>query len=447
LQWGIALNRLVRSLRCLYWDRRLLVENGSIPEKREELWRQAIRFFDTPVDERTMVLKEAGVVDTAHRGGTAVSRIDDCGITQLYLRVWSVDGGDIATQAREIYANLHGLLLEHGAGKRDVITQKAFFGDLDGQIGIFKDIGEAFFREDECDFPATTYIQQPPCPSGALCELQARVIFASGGEGIEVRTLAGVNSPAAGKVVSYRDYDQVFLHSLTGSQRGDRSDLTAQLESALIQAEVLLAQGNMTFHDVVRTWIYLEDVEADCAAVERARDWFFSSREVQHPTFGMGIQSGMLPFGQKVGLDLYAVRGRPSVKIETAQAPLLEETTASGSAFAHGTTVTQEDRVVAYVSGVANGSDRDRGTSFAERQMMRALMKMEGLLNDCGGGTSDIVRATTCLREPAHFPIFRAISAECGLPQDIPHTVCHADRRRSERVCEIEVEAVFTPLS
>ena len=155
----------------------------------------------------------------------------------------------------------------------------------------------------------------------------------------------------------------------------------------------------------------------------------------------------MLPFGQKVGLDLYAVRGRPSVKIETAQAPLLEETTASGSAFAHGTTVTQEDRVVAYVSGVANGSDRDRGTSFAERQMMRALMKMEGLLNDCGGGTSDIVRATTCLREPAHFPIFRAISAECGLPQDIPHTVCHADRRRSERVCEIEVEAVFTPLS
>lgn len=389
------------------------------------------------------MLREAGAVETTHRGGTAVSRIDDCGITQLYLRAWSVGGGDIAAQVREIYANMHRLLLEHGAGKRDIVTQKAFFSNLDDQIEIFREIGEAFFREGECDFPATTYIQQPPCPSDTLCELQARVIFASGGEGIEVRTLAGVNSPAAGKVVSYRDYDQVFLQSLTGSQRDDMSGLTAQLESALIQAEVLLAQGNMTFRDVVRTWIYLADVEADNGAVEQVRGRFFNSREAQCPASSSGIQSGILPHDQKVGLDLYAVRGRPPVQVETVQAPMAEENTASGSAFACGTTVTQEDRVVAYVSGVANG--RDQGTSFVERQMMRALMKMEGLLNDCGGGTSDIVRATTCLREPEHFPIFRAISAECGLPGDIPHTVCHADRRGSDRVCEIEVEAVFTP--
>ena len=82
------------------------------------------------------MLREAGAVETTHRGGTAVSRIDDCGITQLYLRAWSVGGGDIAAQVREIYANMHRLLLEHGAGKRDIVTQKAFFSNLDDQIGM-----------------------------------------------------------------------------------------------------------------------------------------------------------------------------------------------------------------------------------------------------------------------------------------------------------------------
>ena len=392
-----------------------------------------------------MAPKEAGTAGTAHRGGTAVSRIDDCGITQLHLRVWPVDGGNIATQTRDMYANLHGLLLEHGAGRGDVITQKVFFSDLGSQVEPFRGIGEAFYRDDECVLPATTLLQQPPCLSGALCELQARAIFASGGEEVEVRTLAGVNSPATGKIVSYRDYDQIFLHNLTGSHRGNGSDSSAQLESALMQAEVLLAQGNMTFRDVVRTWVYLEDAEGDYAAMERLRDGFFRSRDVECPPLGTAVQGGVFPCGRKGGLDLCAMRGRPPVRVETVQAPVVDEGVAFGSVFAHGTTATQEERVVAYLSGGANSAGRDRGTASVEGQMMRALLRMEGLLNGCGGRMSDIVRATTYLGDPAHYPIFRAINAECGLPQDIPHTVCHADMRRLERLCEIEVEAVFTP--
>jgi enamine deaminase RidA (YjgF/YER057c/UK114 family) len=392
-----------------------------------------------------MALKEAGTAGAAHRGGTAVSRIDDCGITQLHLRVWPVNGGDIVTQLRGIYANLHGLLLEHGAGKQDVITQKVFFSDLANQVGAFQDTEVAFYRNDECDLPATTLLQQPPCLSGALCELQARVIFASGGGQVEVRTLAGVNSSATGKIVSYRDYDQIFLHNLTGSHRGNESDSSAQLESALMQAEVLLAQGNMTFEDVVRTWVYLEDAERDYAAMAQVRDGFFKSREVTCPPLGTGIQAGVFPCERKGGLDLCAVRGRPPVRVETVQAPELDEAVAFGSVFAHGTTATQEDRVVAYISGGANSTGRDRGTFSVEGQMMRALLRIDALLNGCGGRTSDIVRATTYLGDPVHYPIFRAISAECGLSQDIPHTVCHADMSPLERLCEIEMEAVFTP--
>ena len=379
----------------------------------------------------------------AEHGGT-VSRIDGRGAVGLYVCMIPTAGGDFAAQAREAYRGLREVLREHGADPGHVVTEKVFMSDLPGQIEAFKEVRAAAYAT-RCSLPAMTYLNQPPCQPGVFCELQARIILPGGDGDAAVRPVAGLPPPASGKVVSFRGYDQIYLHNLTGGHPGDGLDYAAQMERAFDLAEAVLEQERLTFRDVVRTWIYLDEMDRDYAALNQVRTAFFQRQGVTRLPASTGIQGGVFPCDRAGALDLYAIRTERPVQIELMHARTLNEAPSYGSRFARGITVTREDRRVAYLSGTASIDDQGEVVHVGEieGQVRRMLLNVEELLQGSGAALSDVVRATTYLKNPRDLDCFRRVCAERGFPADVPHTVCRADVCRPEWLCEMEAEAIY----
>ncbi len=374
-------------------------------------------------------------------GLVQATQIVGLGTTKVYLCVHARPGRSLPEQAAEIYRHLGEFLRELGAGPRDVITEKVFFSDLETQFEEFARQRAAFYGSQ--GEPATTYLGQPPCHPGVHCEMQARVIFANGADPLVVRPLHAELGAGAGRVVSYRDYDHVFLHHVTG----EGGDFSAQAHSIFTRAAAALSQEELHFADTIRTWIYLPHMERDYAALNQVRSAFFTRQGVQRLPASTGIEGGVWPPDRDMAMDLYTLRAARPVRIEVLSARTMNEAPAYGSAFSRGVAVTREDRKVVYVSGTASIDERGEVLHVGdiEGQVHRMLSNVEQVLANAGGSLSDVVRATTYLKNAEDTEALTRIYQQRGMPRDIPHTICRAAVCRPTWLCEVEVAAIFDP--
>ena len=378
----------------------------------------------------------------------AVSRIDGCRAIELYVGVRPANRGDLADQVREIYQKLNGLLREQGGGRKNVITEKVFFSNIGEQVETFRRIREEFYvggNGTSPSLPATTYQHQPPCEKAVLCELQACVFIPVEAEGMVVRDLEGLVVPAVGKVVSCRGYDHIYLHNLTGGTPGDGMDYAGQIEAVFDLAEKILEQEDLTFKDVIRTWIYVDEMKRDYDDLNRVRTAFFERVGVKRLPASTGVQGDVYPCDRGGSMDLYALRTERPVEVEMMHASTLNEAWSYGSAFARGMTVEREDRTVAYVSGTASIDTKGNVVHIGdiEGQVRRMLLNVEELLHGSAAQLSDIVQATTYLKHAEDCETFKRVLGEKDFPLDIPHTICKADICRPDWLVEIEVMAIF----
>ena len=383
-----------------------------------------------------------------HDGQLRVSRIDSNGVSKLYVGVLPDTDGDFADQVRDIYRRLDDFLSTLGAQPGDVITERVFFSDLAAQIDTFLGLRDEHYAASGEVRPTSSYLRQPPCRPGTLCELQARLIFPTGPESdLVVEDLSAALGAGSGKMVSYHGYDHIYAHNITGGEAGDAMPYADQMVRVFAEAEAMLEGLGLTFRDVVRTWLYLDDVDRDYADLNRVRNEFFDRMGVERLPASTGIQGGVYPADRGGSMDLYALRTERPVQIDRMYAPSLNEAPAYGSAFSRGLVVTREDRCTAYISGTASIDDQGNVVHIGEieGQIDRMIVNVENLLKGSGAGMNDIVRATTYLKDRDYFDTFLAKWRAKGLPRDIPHTICHADVCRPDWLCEMECVAVFPP--
>ena len=383
-----------------------------------------------------------------HDGQLRVSRIDSNGVCKLYVGVLPDTDGDFASQVQDMYRRLDDFLHTLGAQPSDVITERVFFSDLADQIDAFLGLREEHYARSGPARPTSSYLQQPPCRPGTLCELQARVVFATGrGDDLVVEDLSAALGAGSGKMVSYHGYDHIYAHNITGGQAGDAMSYADQTEQIFAEAETLLEGLGLTFRDVIRTWLYLDDVDRDYADLNRVRNAFFERMGVERLPASTGIQGGVFPADRGGSMDMYALRTDRPVQIDRMYANSLNEAPAYGSAFSRGLVVTREDRNTAYISGTASIDDQGNVVHIGDidGQIDRMLLNVENLLKGSGAGMGDIVRATTYLKDRDYFEAYLAKWRARDLPRDNPHTICHADVCRPDWLCEIECVAVFPP--
>ncbi|MFH1006310.1 MAG: RidA family protein [Candidatus Latescibacterota bacterium] len=390
---------------------------------------------------------------TAHFGDrnstTQVARIEGVGTTELYICARPTrDEGRFDEQALSMYENLFHALSEHGAGPRNVITEKVFFSDVDRQ---FLDLGK--IRKDWYNhtmhtteyLPATIFLHQPPCHPGRLCELQVYVLFSTGGDEVKVRPIQDAPGLASGKVVEHHGIRHLYLTNLTGGEDIDNLSFSEQAEDMFARAEQLLGREGLSFPDVVRTWIYVNDIERDYDDLNRVRTRFFREHSVDRLPASTGIQGATYPRERACAMDLYTLVGEHPVEIETVHATTMDEAWEYGSSFSRGMKVAFEDRIVLYVSGTA--SIDQEGTVMhvgdIEGQVNRMLLNVEQLLEAQYATPGDLVSIITYLKKPQFLAPFYRVYAQRSFPKNAPNTVSVADVCRPEWLCEMEAIAVL----
>ena len=379
-----------------------------------------------------------------------VARVDSEGLAELFVCVRpSRDGGGIEVQARSIYETLFETLDAHGAGPQDVITEKIFFSDVDRQFRELEAIRLGAYRStvDEVGCaPATNFLHQPPAHPGRLCELQAYAVLQTGADPVGVRCVKGMPGLPSGKVIEHRGMRHVYLMNLTkNGYPEDNLPFVRQTERMFKQAESSLREVGASFRDVIRTWIYIADIERDYDAFNPVRTAFFERQGVGRIPASTGIQGATFPRMRGCTMDLYALLADRPVEIEVMHAPTMEEAMDYGSAFSRGMAVTYEGRTTAYVSGTASIDTEGRVVHVGdiEGQVRRMLANVEALLRGSGATLDDAVEAITYLKRPEYLETFYRVWDERGLPGNSPNTVSVADICRPEWLCEIEAIAMF----
>jgi hypothetical protein len=233
-------------------------------------------------------------ISHAGTGRLLISKVKGAELNDLYLSIAPPNDNDtVEEQLRAIYHCLFEVLLSVGAGPLNLISQKLFFSDIAHQYPIQQQVRRQVYTEQGWPLNeelATAYLQQPPIVAGRCVELQAHIILASDFEPMSIRSVDNLPGLATGSVVDFRGLRHVHFRNLTG----ESDDFATQAATMFARAQDSLKDLGVSFHDVVRTWIYLSDLKGDYNTFNPVRTEFFKDTGLLRIPASTGIQGGDL---------------------------------------------------------------------------------------------------------------------------------------------------------
>jgi enamine deaminase RidA (YjgF/YER057c/UK114 family) len=359
---------------------------------------------------------------------------------------WPLRG--FSDQAKHAYRRLFAALQAEGASPGDLVCEKVFLSDIQAQIAEVQRIRRDFYQADpgsDGALPAVSYVEQPPVDPERMCEIQASATLPRRGFVRRMRAIAEPPALASGMLLEIGGARTLFLGNVTGGRAGDGMGFEEQAAAMFRRAEACLRREGMSFRDVVRTWIHIDRMQKHYAALNRARNEFFTARGIEPAPASTGIQGRIHPPDRLCALDLRAIPGNGSARARPIHAPGMNEASEYGAAFSRGMRVTLDDRTIVYISGTASIDEKGNVVRVGDidGQANRMLMNVEQLLQGQGAGVSDLVSAVTYLKEPGHAAPFREVCRRRGFPERIPNTLCVAEVCRPEWLCEMEAVAVL----
>ena len=352
-------------------------------------------------------------------------------------------------QSRVLYEGLAQLLEEAGAGLGSVVIEKVFFRDVHGDFDDFRQAREEAYGRRGISgesLPATTYLQQPPCHPGREVELQAYAVVPTSADSARIRALSPADEHATVKLLEIGDARHLYMSNIIGKgpnwaplgtfrQQSDR-----MFETAL----ELLNSHSTSFTDVLRTWIYLADIDRDYDELNASRNLFFQQQGVERLPASTGINGGPHPREARCALDVYTLLNPEVANIEIMHTPTLNEAAEYGSAFSRGMKMALAEETYLFISGTASvdevGDTVHEGDIKA--QIERMLLNVEELLHGHGATFADLAQAVTFLKSCDDCQLYERICAERGVT-NVPHTIVEAHVCRPNLLCEMEAIAVL----
>ncbi len=187
----------------------------------------------------------------------------------------------------------------------------------------------------------------------------------------------------------------------------DGADSYAQTQTIFADYIRFLGQHQMTLAlDVVRTWLYVRDVDSNYQGLVDARRELFLENGLTPQTnyiASTGIEGRSAQAAVKVSMDAYAVAGLQPDQIRFLHAPNhLGPTDMYGVSFERATATRFRDRQHIYISGTASinpaGEIVDEGDVLG--QLERTLLNIEALLRDASATLDAVAHFIVYLRDP-----------------------------------------------
>ncbi|MBZ5499466.1 MAG: hypothetical protein LAP85_23965 [Acidobacteriia bacterium] len=347
--------------------------------------------------------------------------------------------GDAALQTASMYQALDSLLRREKGSLDHVVYETVWFRNIKRDFDPFQTARLRIFHAAAGNpqrLPASTFIEQPPLDAKVDLIMSAVAIIPRRGS-LEARSFS---APALGRSFALGEQKYLYAGSICGAP-GNAFD---QAYSMFCQADEVLAKEGMSFRNVVRTWIYLREMERDYAEFNRARREFFRERQVILLPASTGIYGSPLPEKADFTLSFCAIQspGPPGASAMTT--PTLNEACTYGSDFSRGLRVVEGNKIALYISGTASVDEEGRTAHVDDfaAQVQRMMLNVETLLSAQKASFQNVVSAVTYLKTAADAPILRRILRDRGL-DDMPNALVHAAVCRPDLLCEMEAIAAL----
>lgn len=375
--------------------------------------------------------------------------ITEAGRYEVYLLATASDSIKGSLQADDAYAGIAKVLNRNSLA----IVHERIFGPLTAEPAVRAARFEALTAEGICPETPVTYIEGTASRTGGLIGIIIRAVSSIEPDDT-VWTIRDGQVPC-GRGWRRGNISFLVLQNLQGHQSGPRSFNTPPVQTLhmLERAERLLQQQGASYHDVIRTWFYLDDILS-------WYDEFNKVRNAKYRSFGImpgpGKEHLLLPAstgvrgsnyqGSAGTLDLFAAIGPQKFRPKVLQLSNSGQKDAFcyGSAFSRGALVCEDDFSLFQLSGTAAIDEKGKSL-FPEdirSQIDCTFDKIEALLGQAGGKLSDICAATVFVKRSNDVPVFQKIAAEHGL-DNFPAVCVVTDICRKELLFEIDAEAVI----
>lgn len=357
-----------------------------------------------------------------------------CG-ARLYIVVQFEEPFSVATPfAMELSRKLSSILDEHNAV---AITERWFgsrgmlpaMGILPAQTGI-------------------TSIVNPPCIENipvAGCQIEALVKD-------KISSLEPVENANRCVGVRWKESDCDFARLCGLDARNLKSDNPCdQTDAVLDDAVALLETCGMTYHDVVRTWFYLNDILSWYDDFNKTRSAYyrklgimpditksdFTPPEQCYLPASTGIRGANLA-DTNVTLDLIAMRGTGG-RVRRLTNSKQKDAFRYGAAFSRATAIEMPGATEVQISGTA-AIDETGASVFLnnpEAQIRCTLDTIENLIADANCSLQNICSATAFLKHKEYYPLLKNILKERGL-ENLPVVITVADVCRDNLLFEMD---------
>jgi enamine deaminase RidA (YjgF/YER057c/UK114 family) len=218
-------------------------------------------------------------------------------------------------------------------------------------------------------------------------------------------------------------YTMVWTSNFTGFGTLDSKLQTENLFDSF--SGYLERQGVTIKNNLVRTWVYVRDIDNNYEGMVEARKDFFSkvglTRETRYVA-STGIEGKAADTGALVTMDSLSFGNIREEQIVCMNAfDHLSPTIIYGVTFERGLRVRFGDRSHLYLSGTAS-IDKDGKILHIgdiEKQTLRTIENVEALLRNQDAGLNDLAYLIAYIRNPKHSEIVETI-LRSKLPADLP---------------------------
>ncbi len=328
-----------------------------------------------------------------------------------------------------VFPNIHTLIEKTGA---KIVTMDVFGIPSQEEEGL-----EAMRKSwPKVDWPVT-WLDEGPTAGLDLTGVQVHAI-----RGADIQRI-----PANGRVVGSMIEDEYARHCYLGDLwTGDeKTPRDVQAKQTFELMESVLHQVDMTFDNVVRTWLYLDRILDWYDVLNRVRNEFFRA----HGTFDKIVPAstgigGANSARRAIIADTYAVVPlHPEVKITMVPSPLQCPALEYGSSFSRAIEVDMPDHRTLWVSGTASIEPGGKTAYVGDmaKQVQLTMDVVEAILLSRGMGWHDVTRGVAYVKHAADAPAFRAFCKANRLPA-MPFVVTENDVCRDDLLFEIEVDAI-----
>lgn len=358
------------------------------------------------------------------------------GVDEYHLVIRPTEYAHFTTQLDWLQQAYEEVRAAYGLGPGTALFRRFFCSDLPNQAVLLK--AQAWSSPTEPEEPCgVSWVGQPPEPPAKVV-LWAWHTHDPTGE---------LDKRQRGTTMSLRRGD--LTHHFTAGLISTAKEASYEQTWAVFgEYEAFLAEDGLRLADhVIRTWLFVQNVDANYKGLVLARRRLFEQRGLTattHYIASTGIEGIAADVAAKLLLDAYAIGGvRPEQIAYLEALDHLCPTGIYGVTFERATAVSYRDRKHVFMSGTAsidhNGYILHPGD--VERQLDRALENVAALLKPAGATLDDMAAWTVYLRDPSDVAATRAqMRDRCGA---VPMAVVVAPVCRPGWLVEIEGIAVI----